>query len=138
MIAEPDAERETGQRGERPHNGCFPEYHTSADDLELVRPGCLADSLAKVLAAFEVLEGDAVYRSLNPHGEPQLGRRGLFDRAEEWGLLWTLNLADGRHSLLDVAERSGMDFRAIKRGADALRDRGLLEELPENPAGKGA
>ena len=35
-------------------------------------------------------------------------------------LLWVLNLSDGRHSLLDIAERSGLGFAAIADAADAL------------------
>jgi len=45
-------------------------------------------------------------------------------------LLWTLNLSDGRHSLLDIAERSGLGFPAVKRAAAALAAHGLLEESP--------
>jgi aminopeptidase-like protein len=40
--------------------------------------------------------------------------------------LWTLNLADGDHTLLDIAERSGRPFAAISRAANALRAKGLL------------
>jgi aminopeptidase-like protein len=64
-----------------------------------------------------------------------VGRRGISGgigaldrRAEELALLWTLNLADGRHTLLDVAERSGMPFDAIARAARALGEHGLLKE----------
>jgi len=42
-----------------------------------------------------------------------------------------LNLSDGRHSLLDVAEQSGMPFAAIRRAATLLQDRGLLISQPE-------
>jgi aminopeptidase-like protein len=31
-----------------------------------------------------------------------------------------LNLSDGEHSLLDVAERSGLPFDAVAAAADAL------------------
>jgi aminopeptidase-like protein len=42
------------------------------------------------------------------------------------GFLWVLNLSDGHHSLLDVAERSGLPFDAVRRAAAALADAGLL------------
>jgi aminopeptidase-like protein len=35
-------------------------------------------------------------------------------------MLWVLNLSDGEHSLLDVAERSGLPFDAVAAAADAL------------------
>jgi aminopeptidase-like protein len=118
-----------------PH-GRFPEYHTSADNLELVRPAALADSLRKVLAAVSVLEGNATYVNLNPQCEPQLGRRGLRGSvggrvdtsSRDLALLWVLNLSDGGHSLLDVAERSGLEFGAIRTAADALLEHDLLRE----------
>ena len=40
--------------------------------------------------------------------------------------LWVLNLSDGRHSLLDIAERAGLPFRDIKEAARVLFDGGLL------------
>jgi aminopeptidase-like protein len=121
-----------------PH-GRFSEYHTSADNLDLVDPAALASSLTTLLDIVGVLEGDAVCRNLNPKGEPQLGRRGLYSamggrtddpRHREAALLWVLNLSDGEHSLLDIAERSGLPFAMIRSAADALLLHDLLEELP--------
>jgi aminopeptidase-like protein len=116
--------------------GQYPEYHTSADNLDFIRPEHLADSLAKCWAMIDVLEHDRAYRNRNPKGEPQLGRRGLYrstggtDNAErERAMLWVLNLSDGRHTLLDIAERSGLPFAAIRAAADALRDAELLETV---------
>ncbi len=60
-----------------PH-GQYPEYHTSADNLDFVSPEPLAGSLETCLGVLEVLEGNARYLSQNPKGEPQLGRRGLY------------------------------------------------------------
>jgi aminopeptidase-like protein len=116
--------------------GRYPEYHTSADDLDFVRPEALADSLETVLAALSVVESDATYVNLNPYCEPQLGRRGLYRAAggrkdesvRELALLWVLNLSDSRHSLLDIAERSGLEFAAVRAAADTLFDHELLEE----------
>jgi aminopeptidase-like protein len=123
----------------RTAHGLYPEYHSSADDLGLVRAESLADSLAALLEILGVLEGDAVYTSRNPCGEPQLGRRGLYGqisagvpRAEEGfqrAILWVLNLADGRHSLLDAADRAELPFAVVAQAADALVRAELIEEV---------
>jgi aminopeptidase-like protein len=118
-----------------PHHR-FPEYHTSADDLDFVRPDSLADSFLKVLAALSVLEHNASYLNLNPNCEPQLGKRGLYrtvggrkdESVSELALLWVLNFSDARHSLLDIAERSGLEFATIKAAADALVEHELLRK----------
>jgi aminopeptidase-like protein len=126
-----------GSFSRTPH-GEFPEYHTSADDLELVSPSSLAGSFTTLLEVLAVLEGNRRYRNTNPHCEPQLGKRGLYrmtgghkdTRAAELAMLWVLNLSDGGHGLLEVAERSGMPFAALETAAAALQECGLLEELP--------
>ena len=42
-------------------------------------------------------------------------------------MLWVLNLSDGEHSLLDVAERSGLPFDTVAAAADALHGAGLIK-----------
>lgn len=123
----------------RTPNGRFPEYHTSADNLEFVTAEALEDSLARTLAIIEILEHDAIYLNLNPKGEPQLGRRGLYRNTGgtspagfEMALLWVLNFSDGRHSLLDIAERASLPFSTIRGAADALRDADLLRSRDES------
>jgi aminopeptidase-like protein len=116
--------------------GRYPEYHTSADNLDFVQPEALEGSLRTYLAVMDVLEGSRHYLNLNPKCEPQLGRRGLYrtiggdesGRSRELALLWVLNLSDGENDLLDIAERSGMSFAAIRTAADALLEVGLLRE----------
>ena len=79
-----------------------------------------------LMQPIDVVEGDWTPVNLSPKGEPQLGRRGLYaalggDKGggeSAMAMLWVLNLADGRHSLLDIAERSGLafpDHRARRR-----------------------
>ena len=117
-----------------PH-GQYPQYHTSADDLAFVRPESLADSFGKYLAALNILENNRTYLNLNPKCEPQLGKRELYrliggDREtgfDQMSLLWVLNLSDGCHSLLDIAERAGYEFNMIKNAAEALKESGLLK-----------
>ena len=113
--------------------GEYPEYHTSADDLGFVHPESLADSLGLYLQVLDVLENDAAYINLSPKGEPQLGKRGLYPAVGAQGVgselmarLWVLNLSDGRHSMLDIAERAGLSFASIKEAAAALVEGGLL------------
>jgi aminopeptidase-like protein len=112
----------------------YPEYHTSADDLDLVGPAQLQESLEVCWEVVQVLEANRRYLNLSPKGEPQLGRRGLYGAiggrsdAEErqMAMLWVLNLSDGRHSLLEVAERSGVAFSLLAEVAAALEEAGLL------------
>jgi len=123
-----------------PH-GKYPEYHSSADDLQHVRPEFLEDSWQKCVAAVELLEGNRRYRNLNPKCEPQLGRRGLFramggqpeQAAFERSFLWVLNFSDSEHSLLDIAERARLPFSIVRRAADLLLEHGLLEEVRDQP-----
>ena len=117
----------------RSANGGYAQYHTSADNLALIQPESLAGSLSACADIVEILENDRRYVNTSPFGEPQLGRRGLYRKTgggllpdRETAMLWTLNLSDGAHSLLDIAERAGLDFRVVRRTADELRDAGLL------------
>ncbi len=122
-----------------PH-GQYPQYHTSADNLELVCAESLEDSWRKCLNVVNVLEGDRRYRNLSPCGEPQLGRRGLYratgghqDQAQvEQALLWVLNFSDAGHSLLDIAERARLPFSIVRKAADLLLKHDLLEEIDES------
>jgi aminopeptidase-like protein len=119
--------------------GRYPEYHTSADDLSFVTPAALEGSLRTYLAVIDLLEGNGRYLNLNPKCEPQLGRRGLYraiggdeaGRSKELALLWVLNLSDGEHDLLGIAERAKLSFAAVRAAADALLEAGLLREVEE-------
>lgn len=122
-----------------PH-GQFPEYHTSADDLDFVEPAALANSLATILSLFDLLEHNHTYISLNPKCEPQLGKRGLYSvmggtsiKQLEMAMLWVLNLSDGSSSLLDIAERSGLPFAMIGAAADLLLRHDLLAVQENGP-----
>jgi aminopeptidase-like protein len=120
-----------------PH-GKFPEYHSSADNLELMDPASLAHSLMTCLSVFYVLENNRWYCNQNPKCEPQLGRRGLYramggnrdEKLQETAMLWVLNLSDGEHTLLDIAERSGLAFDTLHDAASLLLRHGLLKEVP--------
>jgi aminopeptidase-like protein len=123
----------------RTPNGKYAEYHTSADNLEFVKSDKLGGSLDLLLKIVETWEANRTLRNLAPYGEPQLGKRGLYrttggvsDNTEEAALLWVLNFADGAHSLLDIARRSGLSFTAISTATDRLEKAGLLAETNGN------
>jgi aminopeptidase-like protein len=117
--------------------GTIPEYHTSADNLDFIRPDALGESYRLIEAAVGAIEGNAIYLNTVPKGEPQLGRRGLYgaiggdkDAATaNMAMLWILNLSDGGHSLLDIARRADLPFDVVERTANRLVDHGLLKPL---------
>jgi aminopeptidase-like protein len=119
---------------QRSQFGTFPEYHTSADNLDFIRPECLAGSLRLIAQVLGILEKDRRLVNLFPKGEPQLGKRGLYSgfgsgkdaRTRDMAILWILNLSDGSHSLLDIAERADLPFDLIATTAAALESHGLL------------
>lgn len=113
--------------------GTFPEYHTSADDLTFIKPRQLAESLRVCVSVLEILENNVRYQNLYPFCEPQLGKRGLYRStggqlidAEINARLWVLNLSDGKNSLLDIAERSGLPYAVVADAAHQLQESGLL------------
>ena len=122
-----------GRLSRKPH-GEFPEYHTSADNLDFVRPEYLAESLQFLLSIVNELESEEKYINLSPKCEPQLGKRGLFKQVGgqsvqkdfQMALLWVLNLSDGEHSLKDIVERSGLPLSILKNAAEALCEVALL------------
>ncbi|MCZ6800223.1 MAG: DUF4910 domain-containing protein [Nitrospirae bacterium] len=119
-----------------PH-GKYPEYHTSGDNLTFVQPQYLEESFNYCLQAMTLLEKNKTFLSQNPKCEPQLGKRGLYkaiggeaDGAKkEMAMLWVLNLSDGQHSLLDIAERACIPFEIVHEAVEILCSHGLLKEI---------
>lgn len=113
----------------------YSEYHTSADDLNCVGSDYLENTLKKYLKTIYIIENNETFTSLNPKGEPQLGKRGLYNKIgasnihplNKKAIAWVLNLTDGKNSILDISNRSGIDFVTIKKIADNLQKKGLLE-----------
>ncbi len=117
-----------------PH-ATFPEYHTSADNLDFVSDATLHESFDTYREVMTLIEANETFVNLQPFGEPQLGKRGLYaaiggdskSAERQLTMLWVLNLADGRHSLLDIAERAQIPFREVLATAQLLERNGLLK-----------
>ena len=122
----------------------YDQYHTSADNLDLVTGKQIAETYSIYVTALEMLERNRSYRSLNPYGEPQLGRRGLYtlhgagyklklqgqaERSVDHTdlIAWIMFMADGSHDLIAIAERSGLPLLALADMAEILVDHQLLE-----------
>ncbi len=117
--------------------GAIPEYHTSADNLDFIRPEALSDSYRLINDAIGAIEGNGTFVNTHPKGEPQLGKRGLYGAiggdkdaaAANMAMLWILNQSDGTNSLLDIAERAKLPFAVVQRTAQLLGDHGLLKPV---------
>lgn len=114
-------------------NAGYAQYHSSADDLDLISAAQLEQSLEACKQIVEILDNNQRFINLAPKGEPRLGKRGLYGAvggkspaARERAMLWLLNQSDGSASLLDVAERSGLGFADIRSAAEELTKAKLL------------
>ena len=109
--------------------GCYPEYHTSLDDLNFVSPFGLQGSFAIYCHCIEALEANHYYRNTFLC-EPQLGKRGLYptlsrkhESVSAQTYLDIISYCDGDHDLLAIAERLGLSAAKIV---------GLVETLCRN------
>lgn len=119
-------------------------YHTSLDNLDFVSAGALIETLKVYLSTLEKLEQNRIYRSLNPIGEPMLGKRGLYPKmggalrqkaagspgvSELDAIRWILFYADEQTSLLDIAEITQIPMQVLAAAAEKLAARNLLIEI---------
>lgn len=128
----------------RPYPGEWPYYHTSGDTPSRVTSQNLSESLNithEILRGFE-MNGRRYIRS-EPRGEPMLSKYDLYHRQHThenvtkggiWDqrkvTLWILNLADGNHNLIDIAERAGASIAQVGELCHTLCHHGLLKPVP--------
>jgi len=102
----------------RTRYGKYKEYHTSADNRDFISFKAMEHSVKTYLSIISVLEKNAVYENLLPDCEPQLGKRDLYPTLGSQkktadfvnAVMWVLNLSDGTNDLIEISERSGMNF----------------------------
>jgi aminopeptidase-like protein len=136
QYCSPGFNLQVGSLTRTPH-GEYPEYHSSADNLDIVHADSLAQSYAIYSTIVKVIENNATYVNQNPKCEPQLGRRGLYSalggqkqQAMQMAMLWVINFSDGNHSLLDIAEKSDTEFGILLKIVDILLEHNLLKKHP--------
>ena len=115
--------------------GCYPEYHTSLDDLNLITPAGLLGSYNVLQKTIECLEVNRKFRS-KTLCEPQLGKRGLYPNvsikngAEKIkNMMNFLTYADGVSSNLDIAEKINVPLWHLTDIANKLEELELIEEV---------
>ena len=113
--------------------GRYPEYHTSADNMDLISPEGLQgayDVLVKVVIS---LENNYHFRMLCK-GEPQLGKRGLYPAISQKGsydavlsLKHFIAYADGRNDLIEISDIIGVPTSELIEIKNKLMNNNLLE-----------
>ncbi|MCB0668030.1 MAG: DUF4910 domain-containing protein [Saprospiraceae bacterium] len=115
----------------------YPEYHTSADNLDFISARDLSISYEVYLSVIQHWDCNQTYLNLSPMGEPQLGKRGLYQaiggqsdsHEQQMAMLWILNQSDGSHTLLDVARKSGIPLFTLQKVAGILQQKKLLQRI---------
>ncbi len=112
--------------------GTYPEYHTSLDNLSLVTPTGLGDSLELLKNILEIVEKNRCYRNALLC-EPQLGRRGLYPTTSQKGsadeakrILDFLAYADGNNDLVDISRKIGAPLPDLVSLAERLSAEKLI------------
>ncbi|MGE4239658.1 DUF4910 domain-containing protein [Ramlibacter sp.] len=131
--------------------GEYPGYHNSLDTKEFMTIEALVDSIDRIERFLKELDLAAPWQNLQPNGEPQLGRRGLYptmNSASTWKtssdevfdgrvilerILYTLSYSDGTNDLVDIADRANCSVSDLLPVVTRLRDAGLLAPAGENP-----
>ncbi|MCB0668734.1 MAG: peptidase M28, partial [Saprospiraceae bacterium] len=89
------------------------------------------------LSVIQHWDCNQTYLNLSPMGEPQLGKRGLYQaiggqsdsHEQQMAMLWILNQSDGKHTLLDVARKSGIPLFTLHKVAGILQEKKLLQRI---------
>lgn len=114
--------------------GCYPEYHTSLDDLKLVTPAGLLGSYEMFQKAIECLELNERLKT-TILCEPQLGKRGLYptigtktSAAHVRDMMNFLVYADGKRTTLEIAEVINVPLWELTESIEKLKREGILRE----------
>lgn len=122
----------------RTRYGRYPEYHTSADNKEIIDFNSMTETISKYYEFSVLLENNRAYRTKIPFCEPMLGKRNLHaslttntgsEEDELRAFKWLLNLADGKHDLIGIAELTGIHYRTLLNAVPLLLEHDLIEPL---------
>jgi len=117
----------------------YPGYHTSLDNLDLVKAGAIHQSLGIYLKVLDRLDLEIIFENFNPACETMLSRHGLYPRNDEdlvfskgKGLneihiiLWLLFYCDGKTGLNEISRKMEVPVEALGRVAEKLEKAKVL------------
>ncbi len=113
--------------------GEYPEYHTSADNFDVVTEDGLEgsfDVIKSIIDAFEM----KLFPKVNVKCEPQLGKRGLRSTISQKGSYGDIKTrsdfiayADGHHSLFDISVKINKNLKSVISEALILEEHNIIE-----------
>ncbi len=119
---------------------CYPEYHTSDDDLSVISPDGLGGGFNALRHSLECLEANETYRATFCC-EPQLGRRNLIASLGGGNKLMNkldhrrkalqdvLAYSDGSRDLLEISNIIRRPLWEMLEAIEDLKNEGLLKSL---------
>lgn len=113
----------------------FKEYHTSLDNKDFISFKSLLETVNVYFDILMSLEINDKYVNQMPYGEPMLGKRNLYpnfackSKVEDVfkKRMRLLNFCDGKHSLLDIANRFGYSVIELKEELEILKQHNLIK-----------
>lgn len=112
--------------------GEYPEYHTSADNMELVSAEGFQGSFDVMTQVIKILEYNRNYM-VNVFCEPQLGKRGLYPTVSQKGsydavydMKNLIAYADGKNDLIAISDRIGCPLERLIDIVKKLAEHGIL------------
>lgn len=116
--------------------GTFEEYHTSLDNKNFISFSSIQETGLIYLKIIEAMELDGFYINTVLFCEPQLGVRDLYPQIGTKNekndllkkILYILNYSDGKHSLLEIAEKINCSILDLKEPLNILLEKKLLKK----------
>ncbi len=115
--------------------GCYPEYHTSLDDLSLVTPTGLAGAFEVLQKCITAIENNRKYL-VECLAEPHLSKRGLYPSVSTKSSALTVQImmdliayCDGNHDLIAIAEKLNVPLEHIIFIAKKLNEAKIVKSV---------
>lgn len=113
--------------------GRFPEYHTSADNMDFVSPEGFQGAYDVMTETIDTLENNYYYQ-MQTFCEPQLGKRGLYSNISRKGIYDGIlvqrdfiSYADGTNDIVDLSEYADAPVSELIPIAQKLIKAGLVK-----------
>ena len=121
----------------RTRYGKYKEYHTSADNKDIISFEAMEKSVQKYIEIINLIENNFIYENKLPFCEPQLGKRDLYPTLGSQkdttdyvnAMMWILNLADRSNDMIEIARRSKIHYNTLIRAAEKLSEKGLIDKI---------